>query len=280
MSSSLDDSHPETIGEKVLTAAVARARDAWGERLVAAYALGSLAHGGFSVHVSDIDLGLILDDPLEDQDTEEMANLSAAIKASGAPLATRLSVFWGSIATLSGQASGGRFPPLDCLDLIRYGRLLAGRDIREQLPSPSVRDLVVVGAEFALRVLSKPEVMAELKHPETLAASDLITLTKHVLFPVRFFFTAGTGEVGMNHLAVEYFVSKTSGPAAQLAQRTLEWRQAPPEPGDPGTLKVLEDGLILLYRVFLDDYESRLRDYGRADLAEDFCAWREQLVTP
>ena len=84
----------------------------------------------------------------------------------------------------------------------------------------------------------------------------------------------------MNHLAVEYFVSKTSGPAAQLAQRTLEWRQAPPEPGDPGTLKALEDGLIPLYRVFLDDYESRLRDYGRDDLAEDFCAWREQLVTP
>ena len=143
-----------------------------------------------------------------------------------------------------------------------------------------VRDLVVVGAEFALRVLSKPEVIAELKNPEILAASDLIPLTKHVLFPVRFFFTAGTGEVGMNDLAVEYLISETSGPAAQLAQKTLEWRLAPTEPGDPVTLKVLEDGLIPLYLVFLDDYESRLRDYGRTDLAEDFCAWREQLVTP
>ncbi len=84
----------------------------------------------------------------------------------------------------------------------------------------------------------------------------------------------------MNDLAVEYFAAATSGPAAQLAQRTLEWRQAPPEPGDPGTLKVLVEGLIPLYRVFLDDYESRLRDYGRADLAEDFCAWREQLAAP
>ncbi len=278
MSTSRDDSPPEAIGENVLTTAVAGARAAWGERLVAAYALGSLAHGGFSINVSDVDLGLILSDPLEDQDTEGMANLSAAIKASGAPLATRLSVFWGSIATLSGEASGGRFPPLDRLDLIRYGRLLEGRDIRDQLPSPSVRDLVVVGAEFALRVLSKPEVMAELKNPEILAASDLITLTKHVLFPVRFFYTAGTGEVGMNDLAVEYFAAATSGPAAQLAQRTMEWRQAPPEAGDPATLKVLEDGLIPLYRVFLDDYEPRLRDYGRADLAEDFRAWREQLV--
>ncbi len=152
MSSSPDDPQPEAIGEKVLTTVVARAQDAWGERLVAAYALGSLAHGGFSIHVSDVDLGLILSDPLEDQDAAGMAKLSAAVKTSGEPLADRLSVFWGSIATLSGEAPGGRFPPLDRLDLIRYGRLLAGRDIRDQLPSPSVRDLVVVGAEFALRV--------------------------------------------------------------------------------------------------------------------------------
>ena len=84
----------------------------------------------------------------------------------------------------------------------------------------------------------------------------------------------------MNDLAVEYFISEISGPAAQLAQKTLEWRHAPPTPGDPATLKVLEDGLITLYLVFLDDYEFRLRDYGRTDLAEDFCEWREQLVTP
>ena len=209
-----------------------------------------------------------------------MANLSAAIKASGAPLADRLSVFWGSMATLSGEAPGGRFPPLDRLDLIQYGRLLAGRDVREQLPSPSLKDLVVVGAEFALRLLSKPDDVAKLKDSEALAAGDLIKLTKTVLFPVRFFFTAGAGKVGMNDLAVEYFAATITGPAAELALRTLKWREAPPEPGDPATRKVLEDGLIPLYRVFIDDYEPRLRDYGRADLAEDFRGWREQLLAP
>ncbi len=55
MSSSRDHSQPEAIGEKVLTTAVTSARDVWGDRLIAAYALGSLAHGGFSVHVSDTD---------------------------------------------------------------------------------------------------------------------------------------------------------------------------------------------------------------------------------
>jgi len=40
-------------GENVLREAVRLAQDHWGDRLVAAYALGSLAHGGFSAYVSD-----------------------------------------------------------------------------------------------------------------------------------------------------------------------------------------------------------------------------------
>ncbi len=37
-------------GERVLEAAVAAATTAFGRRLLAAYALGSLAHGGFEVY--------------------------------------------------------------------------------------------------------------------------------------------------------------------------------------------------------------------------------------
>ncbi len=132
MSTSRDDSPPEAIGEKVLTTTVASAKEAWGDRLVAAYALGSLAHGGFSINVSDVDLGLILSDPLEDQDTEGMANLSAAIKASVAPLATRLSVFWGSIATPSGQTSGDRPLPHHHVDQLA-GDLQAVADLAVDL---------------------------------------------------------------------------------------------------------------------------------------------------
>jgi hypothetical protein len=268
---------PEAIGEYVLTTAVARAKDSWGDRLVAAYALGSLAHGGFSINASDVDLGLILSDPVNDRDVELMHGLSTGIKASEIPLANRLSVFWGSLGTLSGIAEGGRFPPLDRLDMKLYGRLLAGRDIRDQLLAPSLEELVVEGAEFALRVLSSPDVTVQLKDAEALAASDLITITKKILFPVRFVFTAATGEIGMNHLAVEYFSTAAPGPAARLAEKALEWRGAPPEPGDPATQQVIEDGLLPIYRVFIDDYEPRLRAYSRPDLAERFRAWREQL---
>jgi len=274
-----DSTQPQVIGEKVLDAAVALARETWTDRLIAAYALGSLAHGGFSVHVSDVDFGLVLSDPLEDRDAASVSDLSSSLKASGAPLADRLSVFWGSPATLSGLATGGRFPPLDRLDLKQFGRLLAGRDIRDQLPPPSLKELVVIGAEFSLKRLSTREVTAKLKNPAALAGSDLKTLTKLILYPVRFVFTARTGEVGRNESAVDYLTGVTAGSAAELARTALAWRYTPPDPRDHATLDVIERGLLPLYRMFLDDYEVRLRNYGQRDLADAFRMWREQLET-
>ena len=50
-------------GQTILAEAVDFYREVLGDRLVAAYALGSLAHGGFSPLVSDIDIGLILAHP-------------------------------------------------------------------------------------------------------------------------------------------------------------------------------------------------------------------------
>ena len=44
-------------GDDVLADAVRAAQQAFGERLLAAYPLGSLAHGGFSPLVSDVDVG-------------------------------------------------------------------------------------------------------------------------------------------------------------------------------------------------------------------------------
>ena len=137
-------------GERVLSEAVKLSQERWGSRLIAAYALGSLAHGGFSVHVSDVDLGLVLHDPLDAGDENAIDQQLTGVAAGGASLTDRLSVFWGSIGTLSGAAVGGRFPPVDLLDLKRHGRLLAGRDVRSRLRFPTLRELVVSGAEFAL----------------------------------------------------------------------------------------------------------------------------------
>src|SRR6266849_6437696 len=65
------------------------ARDPW----LAAYALGSLAHGGFSELVSDVDLGLIVSDPRLPEDDATIQAVADAERSKGSTLHERLSVF-------------------------------------------------------------------------------------------------------------------------------------------------------------------------------------------
>lgn len=265
-------------GEAVLARATARAQATWGERLLAAYALGSLAHGGFSPLVSDVDLGLILADPLSPEDAGQVAALTAELAGSAVPLGDRLSVFWGTLATLRGDAPGGRFPPLDRLDLLQGGRLLTGRDVRAGLPAPTYRDLVVGAVEFALGSLTKPEVFADLHDPAGLIAAGPRRLTKRILFPIRFLYTARTGEIGENEAAVRHFCALASGPIAELAAAAFRWRTEPPAPGDAGAITLVAAGLLPLYQLFLDDHEARMRDDGEPELARRLAAWRSELL--
>ena len=270
------DAGPRTDGEAVLAAAVELARHMWQERLVAAYALGSLAHGGFSA-VSDIDVGLVLRDPLLASDASRVAELSQSIKASNKLFADRLSVFWGSVESLSGTASAGRFPPLDRLDLKKYGRLLTGSDVRERIPTPTHKDLVVAGAEHALR-LATDEVIGKIRSPELLLRSNQKQLTRLILFPLRFLYTARTGDVGRNDAAVEHFAATTRETAASdLARLALRWRDAGPQQADRDAIAAIAAGILPLYREFLLDHEPRLREYERPDLADAFHAWRQRL---
>jgi hypothetical protein len=137
------------LDEAVLARAVSAYHAALGSRLIAGYALGSLAHGGFSALVSDVDLGLILHDPVTVKDRMTIRAVARSVKADGSALDQRLSVFWGTPATLGGQRRGGRFPPLDRLDLLEYGRLLTGQDLRSVAGRPDHTELLVAGAEFA-----------------------------------------------------------------------------------------------------------------------------------
>ena len=269
-------SNLQSLGESLLGVALDQARQRWQRRLLAAYALGSLAHGGFSA-ASDIDIGLVLDDPLLGTDSEVVADIAASIKATRKPFADRLSVFWGSVASLSGAAPGGRFPPLDRLDLIKHGRLLAGVDVRNQLPAPTHQELVLAGAEFAVWRLCTDEIIAKLKNPEALAQSDAKTLTKLILFPVRFMFTARTGEVGRNEAAVEHFVATAPGASSTLARLALDWRNAETIRADKSVIQAIAAGVLPLYRTFVSDHLQRMQEYGRPELVEAFQKWKRRL---
>jgi hypothetical protein len=298
-----DESHLSTLaqggeqGHAVLAEAVAAYAQALGERLVAAYALGSLAHGGFSPLVSDVDLALILADPLRPTDSERVAAVARGLKAKDSALHDRLSVFWGTLSSLGGRVPGGRFPPLDRLDLLEHGRLLRGEDVRNGLVPPSRDELLVAGALFALEYLAdlvvgppheRPEqalgslhrgedAVEEIRRPELLLARGLRRLTKLVLFPVRFLFTAETGRVGTNDAAVDHYLAADAPPGGALVAAALAWRTVPPE-SDEVVLSLLEAGMVPLYLHYIDNQRARLAALGRHDLAEAFGQWRRRLL--
>jgi hypothetical protein len=280
-------------GEAVLDQALAAYRVALGPRLIAAYALGSLAHGGFSPLVSDVDLGLILADPFRMRDRLTVRTVGNAVRAGGSVLHERLSVFWGTPSTLQGRSGRGRFPPLDRLDLLEHGRLLAGTEARQGVARPGRDELLVAGAEFALGHLGgapglperlRPrrgsargeDPVAEIRTPSLLVSHGPRRVTKVVLFPVRFLFTAATGRVGSNALAAEHYLADGRAPAAELVAAALAWRRQPP-PGDDATA-LLSQQLTPLYLHYIDDHITRLDRAGSHRLAGRFRRWRNRLL--
>ncbi|MGZ4196749.1 MAG: hypothetical protein ACXVFQ_10450 [Solirubrobacteraceae bacterium] len=284
-------------GETILLEAVDAYRAALGDRLLAAYALGSLAHGGFSELVSDVDLGLILSDPLEPGDPDAIQRVAESERRKGSPLAERLSVFWGTPATLTGEREGGRFPPLDRLDLLESGRLLTGSDeARARVQRPSKQELVITGAEFALdhfAAVRPPEGAAgdrlgsihadgdeslqQIRSPELLADQGVRQVTKLVLFPVRFMYTAATGRVGTNADAVAHYLDRQGAASPQLVAAALAWRTDPPS-AQAAVVEPLREQMLPLYLEYLDDHTERLRSMDRSDLAGSFEDWRAQLL--
>jgi hypothetical protein len=281
-------------GEAVLVRAVAAYRAALGSRLIAGYALGSLAHGGFSPLVSDVDLGLILDDPVRAKDRLTIRTVARSVRAGGSALDQRLSVFWGTPATLQGHRRGGRFPPLDRLDLLEYGRLLTGTDARSAVARPDRTELLVAGAEFALGYLGgaarlpdrlrqralfrsrDDDVLTEIRTPARLVSAGPRRVTKIVLFPVRFLFTAQTGQVGTNTLAARHYLASPDAPATSLVAAALAWRLEPPADGEAAALLGRE--LVPLFVYYIDDHIARLRAVGQYRLADRFHRWRTRLL--
>jgi hypothetical protein len=244
--------------------------------------------------VSDVDLGLVLDDPVRAKDRLTIRTVARSVRAGGSALDQRLSVFWGTPATLQGQRRGGRFPPLDRLDLLEYGRLLTGTDARSAVARPDRTELLVAGAEFALGYLGgaarlpdrlrqralfrsrDDDVLTEIRTPARLVSAGPRRVTKIVLFPVRFLFTAQTGQVGTNTLAARHYLASPDAPATSLVAAALAWRHEPPPHGEAAAL--LSRELVPLFVHYLDDHIARLSAVGQHRLADRFRRWRTRLL--
>lgn len=271
-----DQPAPPASGWDVVGAVTAAGSLHFGRRLVAVYALGSLAHGGFSPLVSDVDVALVLRGLFGDEERVLQA-VTRAVRGTGLALATRASIFWGTVKTLSGREAGGRFPPLDRLDLLRHGVLVQGSDIRHGIPEPSFDQLIHGGATFAVEVLSRPKRKREITDASFAVMNGPRTASKVALFPARFLFTSRTGEIGQNTTAVNHYLAGSpTGPAPALLEAALEWRTSW-ETWDPkGAESLLRDGTIPLYQEFARDYHSRL---GQGPLANRLGRWLSSLAT-
>lgn len=233
--------------QAVLDAAAEVAAEALGNALVAVYALGSLAHGGFAPLVSDMDVALVLTEA-DRTSAERVAAVGPRVRERvPGPLAERLSVFWADLAGVRhGPGPWGRLPAVDRLDLIDSGRLLRGRDVREGAVRPDGPTLVREAAEFAASRFDEAH-LASLRDPAGLVADGPRAVTKTVLFPVRLLYTLRTHRIGLNAEAAEYY----DGPHVPLVRAAIRWRG---EGLDEHVPELLAAHLVGLHVEFLDAY--------------------------
>src|SRR6266540_1979682 len=148
-------SEPAAAARAVALEAAHTYRTRFADRFVAAYVLGSLAHGGYAPAVSDIDLAVILTGA-DGRDGDTVADAHQALGQGGA-LYRKLSVFWASLPALRRGHDDGRFPAIDRLDLAEHGRLLLGDEVAGQVAVPTADELLVDSAQFAVKVLVTAE---------------------------------------------------------------------------------------------------------------------------
>jgi hypothetical protein len=253
-----------TDAEAVLAEAVRWARRLFGPELEAAYAIGSLAHGGYAPAVSDVDLALVVRSagPLTRARIRAVRVLTR--RRCGPGPADRLSVFWGRWRDVHHGAAGRvRLPAVDRLDLIGHGRLLSGTDRRAGAVPPTPDDLVLDGVRFALRWYDDARV-AVVHDPAGLAARDARTVTKTVLFPVRFLATLQIGRAGANADAVDWYVETHRGPAAPLVAAAARWRS---EGLGPDAASLLTEHLGVLHREWAAAHRAWLTARGEPEAA-------------
>ena len=268
---------PATAARAAAVVAARAFQHAFGERVAAAYLLGSLAYGGYAPAVSDIDLALVLADT-RDGDRGTIETTLETLRQQDDRY-RKLSVFWGSLPAMRDGHDDGRFPAIDRLDLADNGVLLLGADVVGQVARPTTEELALESARFAVDLLTTDEVITEFHHPRRLLA-DPVWFTKAVLFPVRFLYssTRTAGRAATNDEAIAWYLAEPRAAAPSLVRLAARVRAG--EPLDPAQVAPeLTAGLVPLYRHYIDDQTRRLRlANAPADLVTFFTNWDRRLV--
>jgi hypothetical protein len=211
-------------GWRVVDAAVRCAQRRLGDRLLSAYAIGSLAHGGFRSAVSDVDVALLTDDRHGPGAPQTVAAIAADVAETRLGLSDRLSIFHSPWTVFSAPPATARFPPIDRYDLVHYGILVHGDDLRGTYAVTPTSDQVRAHAvESALRRVTRAGLEADLRQ----LVDNGVTVhdaTKIVLWPVRLQHVCDTGQATGNAAAVDHYQQLPDARHRSLAADALGWR--------------------------------------------------------
>jgi len=209
--------------DQVVADTVEAAETVFGTEIEALYTLGSLAHGGFTPLVSDVDVAIVLGSTGPDTANRIASVQGLVVEKATSPLSERLSLFWADWhAVRTGEGDHFRLGPVDRLDLLDSGRLLLGSDRRGPSVRPSHEDLVLMSADLMLTKFTEGY-FEQLRDTDALVAGGPRAVTKAILFPVRFMYTLRTGRIGLNDGSARWYAAEAL-PGSALALEALEWR--------------------------------------------------------
>lgn len=256
--------------EPLLKLFIEKSNTKFKERVISIFKIGSLgSRGDFSL-CSDVDIALMLD-AVKDSDHKDVKEICESIKILNLNFADRLSVFWSSYDKMTFERGEGRFPPLDRLDLIRCGVLLAGVDRRKELSEPSNNDLILGSAEFISKFMLTNERFNELvNHQAEIIRKGARYFSKFVLFPVRLIYSLDNPDkIGTNHDAVQHFTktyANTMPHAIALIEKAYQSRNDYPDAPVNINLDAIKTILPELYIYCIAQYRKAVSNLKRDDI--------------
>ena len=249
------------------------------EEVNSCYFIGSLAHGGFSRSCSDIDIVLILN-YYSDSVVEKINNLTVESRLLDLAVPSeRISIFWSAMTCINSTNSLGRLPEIDKLDLIRNGKIFYGSDIRSQLNLPLKNSILIDSCQFALLQLFENQQHFNFIGNPQMLIDNIRLLTKLVLFPVRFIYTADTGEVAVAEKAVDHLAMKeeVDKNIINIAQEALLLRGNGTNQISKANLMLIQKNMVPLYNIYIQKYREIMFTYNRLDLSSGLEKWQIAL---
>ncbi len=229
----MEEDQEKTMLEQSIFRMTGAVQEILGERFLSGYLYGSAVLNDFQPGWSDIDVLYLSRCPLRVQEAEALVNLRQAMLEKepdnpyfrgfeGAILSLeeflrkedQPIVYWGT----SGQKIKSQYDldPFSRLEIIQYGKLLAGEDVRSRLPHPSYSDLASA-VRFHYDTIRKYAVQTN----ESLYSCGWL------LDIARCMYTLRTGHIIAKTRAGEWALENHLCPDETALRRTLEIRRNP-----------------------------------------------------